>query len=123
MYSFELHFESYSRNTSLTDTRRVYVSNICIVAKNNKYHQFYFSDYVTRMKGKFAPVAGSHSYPILMPRSKKVILYVENFPVEPKINSFREICDKYILPHLSIKNIQYNEIREDHQSTVSKSEL
>ncbi len=66
MYSFELHFESYKRLPGcLEDTRRVYVSNICIVAKNNKYHQFYFSDYVTKMKGKFEPVTGSHNYPQL----------------------------------------------------------
>lgn len=106
MYSFELHFAKHKPAWLLADTQALYVSGICLAAKNAKYGQFYFSKYIKSMKGTFAKVAGSHSYPMLFPNGNKVVLYVENFPKYPKL-IFNELETKW-KTHITIENIQYN---------------
>lgn len=82
-YSFEIHFDKYNRTTCLSDMRRIVVSGITIVAKNNKVGGLYFSKYVKSRNGNFSKVAGSIAYPILFTSCDKVVLKIEDFPKPP----------------------------------------
>lgn len=104
-YSFEIDFKKFNRtNPTLEDVQAIYVSGICIMAKNSKYGNFYKSKYVKEVKGKFANGAGSHSYPILYPvKDTKII--VQDFPKEPKLD-FSEFDIKYKSHFLSLGNVR-----------------
>lgn len=104
-YNFKIVFKKYFRTSpTLQDVRSVYVSDICIVAKNSKHAQFYFSKYVSRLAGKFSNVAGSVRYPILYPIKNKVTIHVENFPKKPILEEFNEHQN-----FISIEDITENE--------------
>jgi hypothetical protein len=113
MYNFIIEFNPYSRlNGGLNDTRTIYVSGICIVAKNQKFGKAYHSPYIKHMDGSFAKVAGSNSYPLLWPvvgpkKKKKrgtVTLHIKGFPRYPKFDLDQKKCEEYY-PHITIKNI------------------
>lgn len=109
MYSFEIEYNKVKIDIYLLEHQSLYVSGICIVAKNDKYGQFYFSKYIKEKEGMFRNVCGSNRYPSLQPRGSKVILKIEDFPKYPVINnpyekSLREKGLEYI-KHIMIKNI------------------
>lgn len=86
IYSFVIDFKKFVRKSPvLEDVQAIYVSGICIMAKNSKYGDIYKSKYVKEVKGKFAYSAGSHSSPILYP-VKDTQIFVHNFPKEPKLD-------------------------------------
>jgi hypothetical protein len=100
MYSFQIIFDQYTRTSPvLEDVRGVYVSGICIAAKNDKRGQIYISKHVKNVQGKFLYIAGSERYPILYPKSKSVILTVTGFPKFPIL-----LVNEY-QGHITIKNV------------------
>lgn len=101
-YSFKLVFKKYLRKSpSLQDVRSIYVSDICIVAKNSKHGGFYFSKYVSKITGKFHYAAGSVRYPILFPIKDKVVIQVEGFPKKPILEEFNEWKDFIFIEDIS----------------------
>ncbi len=104
-YSFVIDFKKFVRKSPvLEDVQAIYVSGICIVAKNSKYGDFYKSKYVKEVKGKFAYGAGSHSSPILYP-IKDTQIIVHNFPKEPKLD-FDKIDIEFKSHFLSLGCVQ-----------------
>jgi hypothetical protein len=111
MYDFKIHFTPVKPTTSLVCIKAVYVSGICIVAKNSKFGDFYFSKYIKSIQGKFKHVCGSVRYPYLNTQGKKVILQITNFPVYPSLdniyqNSLGEIGLEF-LQHITIKDVKH----------------
>jgi hypothetical protein len=109
MYSFEIEFNRIKMDTELVAHQSIYVSGICILAKNNKFGGFYFSKYIKSKVGKFHNVCGSNRYPSLQPIKDKVLLKIEGFPRNPTIDnpyekSLGESGLEYI-KHIQIKNI------------------
>lgn len=103
-YNFKIVFKKYKRTSPiLQDVRSIYVSDICVVAKNSKHGQFYFSKYVSHLSGRFFNVAGSVRYPILYPIKNKVTIHVENFPKKPILEEFDEYTDFISIEDISEK--------------------
>lgn len=91
-YSFTIVVKQYQRkNCTLDDMRVIYSGNTCICAKNHKVDGFYLHKNAEIIKGKFHYVAGSHRYPILMPKSKEVHIRVTDFHSKPDIQT-----DQYV---------------------------
>lgn len=109
MYSFEIEFNRIKRDNILYCHRAIYVSGICIVAKNDKFGNFYFSKYIKKRIGNFLNVCGSNQYPELCPAKNKVTLYIHNFPKFPTLNNPYEksLGDSgwEFIEHIKIKNI------------------
>lgn len=109
MYTFEIHFNQVKETTPLVCIQSVYVSNICIVAKNNKVGGFYFSKYITSKKGTFKHICGSVRYPHLNTESK-VILEIKNFPTYPSLdNPYQDSLGAKgleFLQHIILKDIK-----------------
>jgi hypothetical protein len=98
-YNFEIHFERYQQTSCLNDVRAIYVSGICIAAKNQKFGKPYISKYVKNVLGAFLFVAGSERYPTLYPKNKAVVLTLEGFPHYPVLNVTEHQT------HITIKNV------------------
>lgn len=101
-YNFKIHVKPF-KNTSpyLQEVRSIYVSGICIVAKNSKEGCFYYSKYAIKEQGNFHYVAGSIKYPALLPKTR-VIIKVTNFPRKPNLQLHLPEYKDYI----SISDIQ-----------------
>ena len=81
-YDFTIVFKPYERKQpALDDISKVYVNNVCIVAKNQKHDALYVHRQAKIVKGKFKYSAGSVSYPILW-CNKEVYIKVKNFIVK-----------------------------------------
>jgi hypothetical protein len=101
-YSFVINFRKYIRKIpQLEDVKAIYVSGVCIIAKNSKYGDFYKSKYVKQVKGKFAYGAGSHASPILYP-TKDTQIIVHNFPKKPELD-FNDYDIKFKSNFLSLE--------------------
>jgi hypothetical protein len=105
MYNFEIVFEKHKRTSpTLQDIQSIYVSGICICAKNNKFGKFYFNErYIKNVSGKFYHVAGSVRYPILFPQSDKVVISVRDFPRKPDLQ--KDDLDTQYKPFIYLQNI------------------
>jgi hypothetical protein len=106
-YDFDVVFVQNKIESLYTDvTKSIYVSDICIVAKNQKVGGLYFSKYVDEKIGKFQHVAGSWNYPILYVSGgkvgDKVMLRVKDFPKKPIFKTDKNVS-------IIIKNIKINE--------------
>lgn len=98
MYSFDIVFSDYeTQSVFLDDVQRVYVSGVCIIAKNQKFGGLYFSKYIAKRIGNFRYVCGSNNYPTLKAQGKQVTLHIKNFPHLPVLQTTQE--------HIAIKNI------------------
>lgn len=88
-YSFKIVM---TRPTHISETTRsIYVSGVCIIAKNSKFSgALYQSKYIKKVWGKFRRVAGSNSYPVLSPLYEKATILVTNFPNNPKLETVKE---------------------------------
>ena len=110
MYNFEIHFNQIKPTTPLVCIKAVYISGICVVAKNSKFGNFYFSKYIKKLKGKFKQTCGSNKYPYLNAENKKVVLQITNFPIYPVLDNVYQhsLGEKGIefLQHITIKNIE-----------------
>lgn len=106
LYSFDIVFEKYERRVPvLDDVRGVYVNNICIISKQNKFGKFYKSKFVKDIKGRFEYSAGSNSSPILYPKNRRVVIAVEGFASYPELTM--PLLEHK--PFLSIKNVKAHE--------------
>jgi len=113
MYSFTIEFDRYKRTSpTLQDVSSIVVSGITIYSKNNKFGKFTKSKYVKKQEGLFMNVAGSNSYPVLMPIQDKVLLHIEGFPKEPKLEgphiADKSMNDDYIFDHIRLTNVKTN---------------
>lgn len=87
-YNFTVIVRKYERNNpTLDDMRAIYSARTCLVAKNSKYGDIYLHPCAKIVKGRFEFSAGSHSYPVLMPKTKEVHIQVRDFPYPPDINT------------------------------------
>lgn len=101
-YNFKIHVKPFKRTSPyLQDVKNIYVSGICIVAKNSKEGGFYYSEYATKEQGNFHNVAGSIKYPALLPKTR-VVIKVTNFPRKPNLQLDMPEYKDYI----SISDIQ-----------------
>ena len=86
MHTFTLIIKPYKRESCvLDDMRAIYSGKTCLVAKNHKYGGLYLNKHAKIIKGRFHHGAGSHSYPILLAKTKEVHVLVTDFPYEPDI--------------------------------------
>jgi hypothetical protein len=111
MYKCKLHIGKVTITAGLLEcVKAIYINNKCIVAKNNKFGNFYFSPYVKNITGKFEKVACSNSSPRLLAKTKEVILDLEGFNEIPKLNSHFHSSligfDEKYLSHIYITDIQ-----------------
>lgn len=81
-YSFRVHINHY---TTYADFNSVYVSDIKILSKPNKWLGMDVSKYVKRIQGKIYQSAGSHRYPIILPTERGMTLLIKGFPIYPSL--------------------------------------
>lgn len=104
-YSFKIQIKPFSVKSPYLETiRRIYVSNICIVAKNSKEGGIYLSNYAKIIQGRFFYVAGSVRYPILVPKGH-ITIKVKDFPFKPCF-TWNHMGAKEYINYLSITDIQ-----------------
>ena len=94
-YSFEIVYKKYTiGNLTLESIRGIRVSGITIVSKNTKFTTpFNNPKYVRKIHGGFKKIAGTNSYPILIPSSEEVRLFIENFPFYPVFDFSNDVTD------------------------------
>lgn len=103
-YSFDLVFDIKKFYYPL-ETSSIYVSGICVIAKNSKFGDLYKSKYVNEIKGRICNIAGSHQYPILTSK-KNLIIKINNFPKYPLLSDSINHPASYT--SWEIKNINTN---------------
>jgi len=87
-YSFIVVVKKWKRNNPTLDDLRVIKSgNTTLIAKNQKKGGIYLHKRAKIVKGRFEYIAGSNSYPILIPKTSEVHIEVTGFHSKPDINT------------------------------------
>lgn len=88
-YNFKLRIHQSSSNSCLYSLRNITISNITIIDKYGKFQAPVITKnaqkfgYSVNIKGKFAKVGGSNTYPCITFKPKYIEIEIKNFPRFP----------------------------------------
>lgn len=94
MYSYTLILKQWSRTGY--ELRAIYSKDTCLIAKNQKFGHPYLHKNGKIVKGSFHYVAGSNTYPELLPKTDEVHITFTNMKYPINTDRWEEEDFKHI---------------------------